>query len=157
MHHFPTKADLLCAAVGHLFRQRDVELRAAAVALPPGVARNDAAIDLLWSAFQGPTFIAWLELWVAARTDPELAQAVVRLDAEFMADAEASFAELFPDETAADPALPRVALNVVFGSLEGLALSRLIPGYEPSSPDAVLAVLKQLLPAHLATAERTIP
>jgi AcrR family transcriptional regulator len=157
VHHFPTKSELLCAAVGHLFRQRDVELRAAVVALPPGPERHEASIDLLWSAFEGPTFVAWLELWVAARTDPELAEAVVRLDAEFMTAAEASFAELFPDETAADPGLPRLALNVIFGSLEGLALSRLLPGYEPSRPEAVLLVLKQLLPGQFPSSERKTP
>jgi hypothetical protein len=30
------------------------------------------ALDLLWEAHQGPLFEASMELWVAARTDPEL-------------------------------------------------------------------------------------
>jgi AcrR family transcriptional regulator len=145
LHHFPTKIDLLCAAVGHLFVQRDVEFRAAVASLPQGDEREDAAIDLLWSVFQGPTFVAWLELWVAARNDPELAAAVVRLDSDFGAAAEASFAELFPDETSADPRLARTALGLLFGLMEGLALSRLLPGYEPCPADDVLALLKQLI------------
>src|SRR3954469_10927661 len=65
LHHFPTKADLLCAAVGHLLEQRVAEFRKAMADLPPDAAKADAAIDVLWSMFNSPTFVAWHELWVA--------------------------------------------------------------------------------------------
>src|SRR5437763_3506934 len=74
LHHFPTKAELLAAAVDHLYARRREEFRAAVAAMPQGVDRIDAAVDLLWSMFSGPTFPAWLELQVASRTDPELRQ-----------------------------------------------------------------------------------
>ena len=38
-------------------------------------------MDLLAAAFTGPLFVAALELWVAARTDPELRAALVPLEA----------------------------------------------------------------------------
>ena len=101
LHHFPAKADLLCAAVGHLFELRLAEFRKAMVNLEPGADRAEAGLDLLWSMFSGPTFVAWLELWVAARGDPALADAVVGLDREFMSASEAVFRELFADEVAA--------------------------------------------------------
>src|SRR5579885_518127 len=74
LHHFPTKAELLTAAVEHLLSRRLAEFRKAMANLEPGADRVDSAIDLLWSMFQGPTFVAWAELWMAARTDPELAE-----------------------------------------------------------------------------------
>jgi AcrR family transcriptional regulator len=151
LHHFPTKADLLCAAVGHLFDQRNAEFRKAMADLAPEVDRVDAAIDLLWSSFSGPTFLAWLELWVGARTDPEVAEAVVRLDREFMASSEAIFRELFAEETALDPALPRTALGLIFALMDGLALARSVPGYEPVPAEELLQVFKVLIQPALPT------
>ena len=107
LHHFPAKADLLCAAVGHLFELRQAEFRKAMADLCPGTDRRAAGLDLLWSMFSGPTFTAWLELWMAARSDPALAEAVIRLDREFMAASEDVFRELFADEIAAAPEVGR--------------------------------------------------
>ena len=76
VHHFPAKSDLLAAAVTHVLDRRLAEFRSRMAELPPDADRVDAALDLLWSAFCGPTFVAWVELWVGARTDPELARAV---------------------------------------------------------------------------------
>jgi AcrR family transcriptional regulator len=145
LHHFPTKADLLCAAVGHLFEMRQAEFRKAMVNLEPGADRAKAGIDLLWSMFSGPTFVAYLELWVAARCDPALADAVVRLDREFMAGSEGIFRELFADEVAAEPDLARVGLGLVYALLGGLALGRAIPGYEPVPTADIIATFKTLL------------
>ena len=72
LHHFPTKAELVITAVDHLFTRRHEEFVAAIAALPAGADRAEAAIDLLWKMVSGPTFFAWLELAVAARTDPDL-------------------------------------------------------------------------------------
>ncbi len=41
----------------------------------------DRVVDLLAAAFTGPLFVAALELWVAARTDRELRDALVPLEA----------------------------------------------------------------------------
>jgi AcrR family transcriptional regulator len=146
LHHFPAKADLLCAAVGHLFEMRQGEFRKAMVNLEPGAERVEAGVDLLWSMFSGPTFVAWLELWVAARSDPQLAGAVVRLDREFMSASEGIFRELFADEVAAaEPGLAREGLGLVYAMLAGLALARLIPGYEPAPTTGIIAAFKTLL------------
>ena len=58
------------------------EIRAEAAALPaPARERLDRVIDMLAAAFTGPLFVAALEVWVAARTDPELRAALVPLEA----------------------------------------------------------------------------
>jgi AcrR family transcriptional regulator len=145
LHHFPAKADLLCAAVGHLFELRQAEFRKAMANLRPGTDRVEAGIDLLWSMFSGPTFVAWLELWMAARCDPSLAEAVVRLDREFMTSSEAVFRELFPDQIAARPDLAGAGLGLLFTLMHGLALSRLQPGYEPAPAAGILAAFKALV------------
>jgi len=81
LHHYPTKAALVTAAVAHLTERRARELRTEAEALPAGPRRLDRVVDLLAAAFTGPLFVAALELWVAARTDPELRDALVPLEA----------------------------------------------------------------------------
>ncbi len=80
LHHFPTKADLVLAAVEHLSEARAAELEAAAATLPAGPRRTRAVLDMLARHFVSPVFTAALELWVAARTDPRLLAAVGPLE-----------------------------------------------------------------------------
>jgi len=82
-HHFPTKNDLVIAAVGHLFDVRRQELRAAGEGLPSDSGRTRAVLDVLAELFTSPVFTAALELWVAARTDPGLRDAVTDLERKF--------------------------------------------------------------------------
>ena len=145
LHHYPTKADLLSAAVAHLLDQRITEFRKAMADLPPQTVTRDAAIDVLWTMFSGPTFTAWLELWLAARTDPELAAAVTAVDREFSDTSIELFRELFPEESAADPDLPVTAVATLFTFLNGLALSNLIPGCMPMPADDLLGIFKALI------------
>src|SRR5262249_4698502 len=84
LHHYPTRAALVLAAVQHLAERRAEEIRSETAALPAdltGEERIDRVIDLLASAFTGPLYVAALEVWVAARTDPELRDALVPLEA----------------------------------------------------------------------------
>lgn len=80
VHHFPSKADLVIAAVHHLAVKRSEQAVSEFARI---LGRADAGdkqallregLDLMWQTHQGATFIATVELWVAARTDPELAQ-----------------------------------------------------------------------------------
>jgi AcrR family transcriptional regulator len=80
LHHFPTKSDLVVAAVEHLSEVRGQELAEAAAALPTGRRRTRAVLEMLADHFTSPVFTAALELWVAARTDPDLQAAVGPLE-----------------------------------------------------------------------------
>jgi len=80
LHHFPTKNDLVVAAVSHLAEVRGRELEAAVATLPRGARRTRAVLGMLADHFTGPVFTAALELWVAARTDEQLHAAVAPLE-----------------------------------------------------------------------------
>jgi AcrR family transcriptional regulator len=80
LHHFPTKNDLVVAAVEHLTEKRGAELTEAAAALPDGPRHTRAVLEMLGDHFAGAVFAAALELWVAARTDPSLLAAVEPLE-----------------------------------------------------------------------------
>src|SRR6266545_4045434 len=70
VHHYPTKADLVTAAIEHLATKLAEE------------SSDDLigdALDMIWEVHQGPVFAASVEFWVAARTDPALRDHVARL------------------------------------------------------------------------------
>jgi AcrR family transcriptional regulator len=145
-HHFPTKALLMTAAVEHLLECRLAEFRVAYASVDAGAEWLDAAIDLAWSMFQSPTFAAWIELWVAARTDPELSRTVVDMDRRFTVETRAMFLEMVPPEVAVDPTLADIGRNFAFALMTGLALQRLVPrGQRPASD--YLDALKQMFRA----------
>ncbi|MFL6156490.1 MAG: TetR/AcrR family transcriptional regulator [Marmoricola sp.] len=77
LHHFPTKNDLVVAAVEHLATVRRDELAQAAADLPDGPGRTRAVLQMLGEHFTSDVFAAALELWVAARSDEALLAALV--------------------------------------------------------------------------------
>jgi AcrR family transcriptional regulator len=142
LHHFPTKAELVITAVGHLFDRRHAEFVDAMGRLPAGTPRAAAAIDLLWRMVSGPTFYAWLELAVAARTDAELRVPVAALSERFMGTVRRTFGELFPAPAGQNP-LYDVAPLFVFSLMDGLALGKIVND-EPERIRSVLDALKNL-------------
>jgi AcrR family transcriptional regulator len=126
VHHFPTKVDLLTAAVGHVMQRRQAEFRKAMTDIDPGADLLDAAIDLLWEAFNGQTFQAWVELWVAARTDPELAAAVRTLDGEFERNSLEIFREIFPPDDYPGAAFLEGGMRFAMSVMDGVALRGLV-------------------------------
>src|SRR5438045_1209547 len=96
LHHFPTRMELVLAAVEHVFAVRDVEFHQAFARLPEGANRAAAAVDLLWHIMSGDTFAAWLELAVAARTDGELRKKLHAIGGRAARRIERTFRELFP-------------------------------------------------------------
>ncbi len=91
LHHFPTKNDLVLAAVEHVTLAReDVmgTLDASRDAEADGArGRTRAVLAALAELYTGPLFTAAHELWVAARTDPVLREAVIELEARVGRDA----------------------------------------------------------------------
>lgn len=76
LHHFGSRAELLAAAVDHLAHERMAAVLTAAVEAPPEEDRRrlgcpGAEVDL-----QASLFSASLELWLAARTDADLLDAL---------------------------------------------------------------------------------
>ena len=125
VHHFPTKEDLVLAALEHLLERRIREFEAAFADLPPDQRSPANAMRLLFEHCFRATFEAWLGLVVAARTDPAVHERFVQLEERFFENALATFQGMFPD-AAADPNFARVGLRLSFCVLDGLALNRLI-------------------------------
>lgn len=120
LHHFGSRAALVSAGVAHLGRRIADDLHARAAALPQGPGRDQAALDLLWSAFTGELFRTALDIWAAARTDPVLARALTPVEHELDRDTSVLCAGLFP-RLAQEPGFDAL-MDVVLSTVRGLAL-----------------------------------
>lgn len=125
-HHFTTKAELMTAALEHLFKRLSDEILAGTAELPPGPGRIEAGIDLLWRAYSGTLSTAAVELWVAARTDPELRRTLLPVD-RALGHATLEFYRTIMD--ADDERLTTLVLLTV-NLVRGLALDAMIGGGE---------------------------
>ncbi|WP_328611632.1 TetR/AcrR family transcriptional regulator [Amycolatopsis sp. NBC_00345] len=72
VHHFGTKADLVTAAIRHLATERTNAAFAELERLRGSADPVGTGLDLLWKIHQGRLFVATVELWTAARSDPDL-------------------------------------------------------------------------------------
>ncbi|MGH9111456.1 MAG: TetR/AcrR family transcriptional regulator [Acidimicrobiales bacterium] len=146
VHHYPTKADLVVAAVEHLFSRQEQAFVEQFTSLPAGERSLDRAIELLWSIFTGAAYPAALELVVAARTDDDLRVVVQAVGTRFERTVSGLFAELFPNY-AGRPFADHL-VGFAFAVLQGAAIS----GYGGfGRPDDAVAMLRSL--AHLVTPE----
>jgi AcrR family transcriptional regulator len=72
VHHYRTKDDLVTAAVAHLAGKSAQFGWKQVARLVDADDPVGELLDVLWELHKGPTFAATVELWVAARTNPEL-------------------------------------------------------------------------------------
>lgn len=120
LHHFPSKQDLVVAAVGHLTERRREDMKPAATQLPER-GRTRAVLEILSQQFVSPVFFAALELWVAARTDADLRTEVAPLERRIGRETHAYAVELLAiDETRGDN---RRLVQATLDLLRGLGLA----------------------------------
>ena len=79
-HHFATKGELMAHALEYLVTKLTNQVTDAIHELAGDPDRVAKGIDLLWQTFSGTLSTAAMELWVAARTDPELRGALLPVD-----------------------------------------------------------------------------
>lgn len=131
LHHFPTREDLLSAVI-----QRLLETHAAAAREALAVARDTddpdtddvaRALAALHAVVRRPAFLAQLDLWTAARTDPDLARIVVREERRAGHDLARVVDEVFGPRLTAHPRYRAVA-RLTIQVLRGLALTEVLRG-----------------------------
>lgn len=175
LHHFPSKAELLVAAVDHLAEMRAREMKSFASQLPPerpergergergdceagaqgepvpgGDPRTGAVLDLLWQCFSGTFFKVSMELRTAARTDPELRRVLTVAERSLRDRIVAQSRTLFGRTVAEHPGLER-ALDLTLQLMIGAAMTSVLHGQ--SSPlDDLIDDWKALFPLVLTSA-----
>ncbi len=115
IHHFRSKVDLVAAAVQHLAQQRTQAALHELSRVQSGPDPISAVLDFLWKTHQGPMFVATLELWVAARTDPLLARQVERVEPVVISTLIAAIAQLLPEHAA-----QKEIRNILYTAMDAL-------------------------------------
>ena len=80
-YHFPTRQSLLIAAVHYVLTERVHQFVVSHTHIDSQAPEK--LIRDMWQQWQGPPFYAWLELAVAARTEPTLRAPLAEVMAEF--------------------------------------------------------------------------
>lgn len=83
LYHFPTREDLVDAAIDYIQDSRTEAFASAVRALPHGGEVSDQAIDAYWELLHETSFRAFAELEAVARTDAELAKRIAPAQAAF--------------------------------------------------------------------------
>ena len=122
-HHFTSKADLVLAAVDHLYGEFSDSVRQAVADLPAdGAIRVRLGVELVWERFHGPLFIATMELWTAARTDPELRAALLPHERRLGTQLRELAFDVFGEQVARHPQ-SEAMYQVLLTSMRGQALT----------------------------------
>jgi AcrR family transcriptional regulator len=132
-HYFTAKADLVLAAMDHLYEEFSESVRKAAAELPDDpVTRIRLGVELIWERFHGPLFVASMELWTAARTDPELRAALLPHERRLGTQLRELSAEVFGERVAGHPASEAI-YQVLLTSMRGQAMAAFLQPDVPRS------------------------
>lgn len=161
-HHFPTRAELLVAAIAHLVDARIARFREEASRIDAGADRMQTVVDLVWRDLTSPIFFAGVELWVAARTDAALRAALVPQEARLFAEMRSLYAETLGEPYASDPRIETL-VEFTVDLLTGLSMATMLSAND-GAREAVLrrwkraiGVLAGLLPADELLGGRPLP
>jgi AcrR family transcriptional regulator len=141
LHHFPTRAALVSAALRRLYAELTAEYEKGFASLAPGADRLDAAVELLWRVMCDPRLDAATELTVAARTDAELRREVAAVARAHRRGIGRLARAYFPESAAAPDFDAR--LDLVIDALQGLVLRCGLHGEGPELGHS-LALVKEV-------------
>jgi len=143
LHHFPTRMDVVRAAAAHLLAKRIEAFRAAVESLPPGENRARAALRAHWDQLRHPLNAVLIELRVAARTDPELADCLAPAEVAFARELRETAREVVPEWNLAGPQF-EIGYELATYTLWGMALGLFTPGGTAPSDEFLCYLEKQL-------------
>ena len=120
--HFGSKQQLVAATMEHLFEGLVTDFRTAFAAGGSGQDRLSRVLSELWAVFLKPELYAVVELYIAARTDEALRQALVPVLRQHRANLHAEARLLFPEAAAENPRF-EIAVDSVMSALQGASIS----------------------------------
>lgn len=147
LHHYASRADLLVASIDHLTRERIAEVLSVAQAAPPRRGRVQWAVSVLWATFEGPLFTAALEIWLAARNDPELLAALLPQERIVGAAIRRMAGDLFGEDPRTSPGFAD-ALEVLLDAMRGAAARSVLRSEK--NDDRLLSLWTSLMTGRLA-------
>jgi AcrR family transcriptional regulator len=121
MHYFPSRGVFLAEAMRHVARKFALELgERYSVRARTERGRFEQFLDMLWEVHMTPVFAATMELWVTARTDPEIRAAMAEVERDATGMIADAARELLPELMAR--ARARELLDLALATMRGLAV-----------------------------------
>jgi AcrR family transcriptional regulator len=146
LHQFPTKIDLVLAVAEHAWiKQRDF-IRAQVAESPLGPDQFVAGVRAVWKGLQLPEAVAVMEVMIAARTEPELAQRYAAFAAEREAGMHRTRRRMAVAQLGAPEHVEEVdtMAHLTLAALRGLALETVFIGQPTDAAEKVLDFLESL-------------
>jgi len=123
-HHFPTRENLVTAALDYMFDVRIADVRRRGANLPSGASHTEAVVDMLVSFYTGPLFRAAVQVWVPAAADRALRVQLVPLEARLARETHAIAVDLLGVDESRPGA--RETVQGVLDMARGLGLANLL-------------------------------
>jgi AcrR family transcriptional regulator len=120
--HFPSKIALVSAAAEHLFDALRGQYAADFAAVTAKTDRVETAVRVLWQIMDQPHLHAAFELYLAARTDAELASSLRPVALKHRRNLQQQGRDLFPQAAAALGDDFDLTLGVLIDAMQGAAL-----------------------------------
>lgn len=124
-HHFGTKDQMMVAVIEELGRRIEAADMEKALGHLEGRRRVRAALSVMSQMFSGPVPDAYIELWIASRSNPELAAPLVKTDIVARQGARALFGDKLLEQ--ADSKFDAL-LDLALFALRGMALDAHLAG-----------------------------
>ena len=140
LYHFPTREDLVEAAIDHIQMRRTEAFESAARDQQTHGDATDQAIDAYWELLHQAPFRAFAELEAVARTDPDLARRIAPAQAAFD---HAQIGDLSHLLLAGSGARFQTSRDLARFMLEGLARASLTYAQHDRT-DRLLSVIKRV-------------
>ena len=143
LHHFPSKMDIIRAAVEFLHEKRLRAFRRSIRSIPEGADRVKLGVESYWQHVNHPIYVAFFELSVAARIDNDLLKILKPAQRAFDDEWYQTARELFP-EWQTDRRAFDLALSLSQQLMDGMAIGKLTHARE-GNQEMLLDFLKQSL------------
>ncbi|MEC9464184.1 MAG: TetR/AcrR family transcriptional regulator [Myxococcota bacterium] len=121
--HFPTKFDLIAAAIVRLYEQLVDDYRTAVADIPQGPEKITRCLDALWALYDTPRLLAVFDLHTAARTDHELRAVMNSVEKPHWGNIQRLASDIFPEMS--DNPLFAGAIDLLISTVQGAAISSL--------------------------------
>lgn len=158
LHHFPTKVDLMLAVAQFAAKNQDRMVRQCLGEVPPGIDRYLALTTATWGAMSHPSALALLEIMMATRSDPVLAERLPAFVAAFQAEQGEAVWRLASELGIDDRQMIGDMVRLHTAAMRGLAIELALTGQEEAAGRSMqlLVQYKKLITGGLLTGSWTV-
>lgn len=146
LHQFPTKVDLILAVAQHAWLIQRDHIRAIVARHATGREQFIGGVQAVWKGLQLPEAVALMEIMIAARSDPELAERYEAWADERDAGVHRTRRRMAIGQLGAPEHYEQVdaMAHLTSAALRGLALETVFIGRPTDEAEKVLALLEDM-------------